>query len=169
MPISPITQRYDRLGWNAKTGNAIKDQVIGKGLAFFETVSTPTARVKILSLTEPGMAHLAGVGVDLQRTRHGGAEHEYWKWAIRSRLERQGYAVTEEYPVGEGKTVDLRATRGAEVLWVEVETGRSDIPANIAKCRALSGRVVFVFTDAQTRDQYRDQVPGAALTTNEPV
>src|SRR5207245_679747 len=32
-PISPITQRYERLGWNAKTGNAIKDRVIKEGLA----------------------------------------------------------------------------------------------------------------------------------------
>lgn len=167
MPISPITQRYERLGWNAKTGNTIKDAVISKGFARFETVSTPTARVKILSLTGNGESCLAERGVDLRRSRHGGAEHEYWKWAIRSRLERAGYAVDEEYPVGDGKTVDLRATLGSEVVWVEVETGRSDILANIAKCRALPGRVVFVFTDAQTRDQYRDQVPGEAFTTSD--
>ena len=167
MPISPITQRYERLGWNAKTGNTIKDAVIRKGFARFENVSTPTARVKILSLTDDGASCLAARGVDVRRSRHGGAEHEYWKWVIRSRLEREGYSVLEEYPVGDGKTVDLRATRETEVVWVEVETGRSDILANIAKCGILPGRVVFVFTDAQTRDQYRDQVPGEALTTTD--
>jgi hypothetical protein len=45
-PISMITQRYERLGWNYKTGNAIKDAVIAKGFATFDPVPTPTGQVK---------------------------------------------------------------------------------------------------------------------------
>lgn len=164
-PISPITQRYERLGWNAKTGNSVKDLVIAKNLARFQLVSTPTARVKILSLTDAGVSYLEGLGVDLRRSRHGGAEHEYWKWTIKNRLERQGYRVEEEYPIGGGKSVDLRAERDGEVLWVEVETGRSDIAANIEKCRTLAGRVVFVFTDNNLREKCSASVPEAVLTS----
>ena len=166
-PISAITHRYERLGWNAKTGNATKDSVIEKGLAIFNEVSTPTARVKILSLTDTAEDYLRSRGITLARTRHGGAEHEYWKWMIKNHLAKHGYRVDEEYPVGEGKTVDLHAQLGEDVLWVEVETGRSDIGANAKKCAELRGRVVFVFTDPATRDQYRAEIPGIALTTAE--
>ncbi len=166
-PISPITQRYDRLGWNAKTGNSIKDLVIAKNLARFQLVSTPTARVKILSLTDAGASYLESHGVDLTRARHGGAEHEYWKWFIKGRLERQGYRVQEEYAIGGGKTVDLRAERDEEVLWVEVETGRSDIAANIEKCRDLAGRKVMVFTNEAARAATPEEEGVVFLTTGE--
>ena len=145
-PISTITRRYERLGWNPKTGNAAKDGVIQKGLAAFTPVTTPTGIVKILSLTDTGEEYLREKGVLRERGRHGGAEHEYWKAVIGERLERLGYIVTEESPVGGGKTVDLHATRGTEETWVEVETGRSDIPANITKLSGLPGRKVVVFT-----------------------
>jgi len=145
-PISTVTGRYERLGWSAKTGNAAKDGVIQKGLAVFTPVTTPTGVVKILSLAEGGEEFLQAKGVLRERGRHGGAEHEYWKAVITERLERLGYAVTEEAPVGGGKTVDLHGKRGDEAVWVEVETGRSDIPANITKLSNLPGRKVMVFT-----------------------
>ena len=58
VPISPITQRYTRLGWNPKTGNSTKDRVIEKHLAVFASVTTPTGVVKILSLTNAGRTFL---------------------------------------------------------------------------------------------------------------
>lgn len=170
-PITPITQRYERLRWNPKTGNATKDSVIQKGLAIFESVSTPNAQVKILSLTEEGENYLRSQNITIPSTRRGGAEHEYWKWAIKNRLSKQGYNVTEEHPVGGGKTVDLHAQRGSEVIWIEVETGRSDILANFEKCRALSGRKLFIFTSTQLRGEYATRLPDGPdlllLTTSE--
>lgn len=145
-PISGVTRRYERLGWSAKTGNAAKDGVIRKGLAGFTSVTTPTGIVKILGLTEAGEAYLREKGVLRERGRHGGAEHEYWKAVVRGRFERLGYSVAEEAPVGGGRTVDLYAKRGEEEAWVEVETGRSDIPANIKKLSGLVGRKVMIFT-----------------------
>jgi hypothetical protein len=145
-PISGVTRRYERLGWSAKTGNAAKDGVIRKGLAGFTPVTTPTGIVKILGLTETGEEYLRKKGVLRERGRHGGAEHEYWKAVVRERLERLGYAVTEEEPVGGGKTVDVHGKRGEDDVWAEVETGRSDIRANIEKLASLPGRRVMVFT-----------------------
>lgn len=165
-PISLITKRYERLGWNAKIGNTIKDALISHGLARFDDVSTPTARVKILSLTQKGEAYLRTRGVTLDRERAGGTEHEYWRWAITERLTRKGYNVISEAPIGNGKTVDLKATRGDDMLWIEVETGRSDIAANIEKCRELHGRVIFVFTKSTDRNTYAEQLPDA-LTVEE--
>jgi hypothetical protein len=153
-PISTVTRRYDRLGWNPKTGNATKDGVIQKGLAAFTPVTTPTGIVKILSLTDTGEEYLAGKGVLRERGRHGGPEHEYWKAVITERLTRLGYTVTEEAPIGGGKTVDLHGKRDEEEVWVEVETGRSDITANITKLSGLSGRKVMVFTTKTLLAEY---------------
>jgi energy-coupling factor transporter ATP-binding protein EcfA2 len=146
-PISKITARYERLGWNYKTGNAIKDAVIAKGLARFDAVSTSTGQVKILGLTDAARDLLERAGITITRLRHGGAAHEYWKFTIAEHLRAQGFTVTEEAPVGGGKTIDLLATREEHQLVIEVETGRSDIIANATKCAAVSCEVVFVFTD----------------------
>jgi Helicase HerA, central domain len=154
-PISTITQRYERLGWNYRAGNAVKDSVIGNGFARFDAVATPTAQVKILTLTDRGRDILERAGISVARSRHGGAAHEYWKAMVRERLTQLGFAVQEEYPVGEGRTVDLYAQREHRRILVEVETGRSDIPANVAKCEAFDGDVFFVFTEDNVRRAHK--------------
>jgi hypothetical protein len=168
-PISTITKRYERLGWNYRAGNAVKDSVIAAGLARFEPVATPTAQVKILSLTDQGRDLLERAGVSVARSRHGGAEHEYWKTMVREQLERLGLAVQEEYPVGGGKTVDVYAAGNGRQVFVEIETGRSDIPANVTKCAALDGEVVFLFTDSGVRAAHEAMIkrvlPAASVLT----
>jgi energy-coupling factor transporter ATP-binding protein EcfA2 len=168
-PISTITDRYTRLGWNAKTGNATKDALIEKGYATFDPVTTPTGQVKILSLTAHARELLERAGITLPRLRHGGPEHEYWKFIIAERLRTHGFSVTIEYALGRGTTVDLYAARGDEHVFVEVETGRSDIPANAAKLRDVTGCVLFVFTDARAREEHaatiRAVLPTAQLLT----
>jgi len=152
-PINTITERYTRLQWNPKTGNTIKNNVIEKRLATFEAVTTTTGIVKILTLTDAGEAYLRGHGMVTTRRRHGGAEHEYWKHTVKRKLEALGYNVTEEFPIGNGKTVDLHAVRDHEEVWVEIETGRSSVQANMEKCRALVGRKVFIFTRNELRGE----------------
>lgn len=168
MLISPITHRYQRLGWHMEIGNRTKDAIIKKGLARFDAISTPTGQVKILTLTPEGTAFLVTRGVPPPRTRTGGAEHEYWKHDVRVRLERNGYTVTEEYPLGGGKTADLRAQRDERVVFVEVETGRSNIAANIAKY-ASGQELVVVFTSDEVAGRYRELVmldrPGTRCVT----
>lgn len=141
-----------------KTGNAIKDAVIAKGLARFDAVSTPTGQVKILGLTDSARDFLERAGITVTRLRHGGAEHEYWKFTIAEHLRAHGFTVAEEAPIGGGKTVDLLATRHDQQFVIEVETGRSDIIANAQKCAAVSGEVVFVFTDPRTQASVAPQI-----------
>ncbi|HEX6641370.1 MAG TPA: DUF87 domain-containing protein [Thermoanaerobaculia bacterium] len=168
VPISPITHRYQRLRWHMETGNRTKDAIIKRGLARFDAVSTPKGQVKILTLTPAGRDLLASRGVTIKTTRAGGAEHEFWKHELRTLLERHGYTVTEEYPLGGGRTADLRAEREGHVRFVEVETGRSDIPANIVKYQLGDDLVVF-FTSADVAQRYRDLVmldrPGTRCLT----
>ena len=157
-PIAGVTARYERLGWNARVGNDVKDHVISKGLATFESVATPTARVKILTLTDRGVQRLTRDGVDVPSWRRGGAAHEYWRAVVRSQLERAGYRVDEEHAIGGGSAVDLHGTKNGRDVFVEIETGKSDIAANIEKCVGLVGTVVFFFVTSDLRDAWREQL-----------
>ena len=98
----------------------------------------------------------------------GGAEHEFWKHELHTLLERHGYTVTEEHPLGGGKTADLRAQHEGRVVFIEVETGRSDIAANLAKYPNNEELVVF-FTNDEVAARYRDLVmldrPGTRCLT----
>lgn len=145
-PIAGITQRYERLGWHPQVGNEVKDRLITRGFVRFDPVNTGRGYIKVLSLTTDGRAALQSRGVDTTRIRHGGAEHEYWKATVKRKLEQLGWTVTEEAPLGGGKTVDLLAVRAEKSLYVEVETGRSDVAANAAKLNGLPGQVVFLLT-----------------------
>jgi hypothetical protein len=157
VPISPITHRYQRLAWHMEIGNRVKNEIIKKGLARFDAVSTPTGQVKILTLTSAGIAVLASRGITVTTKRAGGAEHEFWKHELRVRLDRQGFAVIDEYPLGGGKTADLRAQKNDRTLFIEIETGRSDIPANIAKYTEGDELIVF-FTSDDVATRYRDLI-----------
>jgi len=156
-PIAGVTARYERLGWNVKVGNDVKDGIIEHGLAEFEHVATANARIKILTLTPEGVEYLTRQGVDVPSWRRGGAAHEYWRAIIRNRLERLGYAVADEYAVA-GGFVDLHATKAEHEVFVEIETGKSDVTANIEKCKALDGTVVFFFLSDALRTTYQDAV-----------
>ena len=166
-PIAGVTARYERLGWNAKTGNTIKDNIITKRLAEFELVPTHNSRIKILTLTPDGVEYLTRQGVDGPSWRRGGAAHEYWRAVIRRELERHGYTVEDEYAVP-GGFVDLHATKADHAVFVEIETGKSDINANIEKCKALDGTVVFFFVSDALRTAHIAEVARAGATALTP-
>ena len=119
-------------------------------------VSCPIAigrtRIKILALTELGKSVL---GIEEpEADRLGGPEHRYWKMSLAEHLRASGYAVTEEYPVGGGKTIDLVAERDGKRIAFEVETGKSDAAANVRKClEAGMERIIVVAVSAGIHDR----------------
>lgn len=126
---------------------------------------TPTARVKILTLTAAGAQYLQEQGISVPSAGRGGAAHEYWRQTLRHILERHGYTATEEFPIGEGRAVDLHATRNDHEVFVEIETGKSDIQTNITKCTGLPGTVVFFFVSNELRDAWANELDtGQAFT-----
>jgi len=159
-PISTITARYYRLGWNPKTGNDAKDALFQHGLVYFDGVVTPTGRIKILSLTKKGRERLQRDRHTLPAGRSSGATHEYWRHMIKERLSAQGYTVTEEHAIGDGRAADLRATKGQHEIFLEIETGNSDIASNIAKYNGLKGAVVFFFTTNALAQQHVARLTG---------
>ena len=59
--------------------------------------------------------------------------------------------------------MDLHAIKGEHEVFVEVETGKSDISANIQKCAALDGTLVFFFVTSELRDAWQAGLPPDAL------
>lgn len=155
-PISTITERYKRLGWNFKKGNNVKDCLLVEEVARFKGIKTPDGWVKILYLTRKGREVLKDKGIDVNRVIYGGPEHEYWKHVLKKKLEKMGFTVKEEYPIKGGKRVDLYAVKGKNVYFVEVETGHSDILENVRKCSGLKGKMVLFFTSAEVKKEHQE-------------
>ena len=140
---SSIRERYARLGLNVYRGNLIQRSFVAKGLIISENVSTGKSRIKVLCITNEGRRAL-GKHASTSK-RRGSAEHEYWRHKVAEHYRGRGYTVTEEVPIGGGKTVDLVAENGKERIAIEIETGKSDAVANIRKCLAAGfDRVVCV-------------------------
>ena len=95
-------------------------------------MSIGKARIKLLRLTNKGRRAL-GLG---ERTtkRQGGGTHAYWRGKVADHFRNKGYEVTEEAPIGGGKTVDVVAESGRERIAIEIETGNADAVANVRKC-----------------------------------
>jgi len=153
-PISGITQRYSRLAWNPKTGHSVTRRLLARKLVAFEYVVTPNARIKILRLTIDGRAHLHELGVTLPAQSRGGVVHEYWRHVLKQCLLKKGYAVQEEFDIGNGQAVDLFARKEAKTLYIEIETGKSDIASNIRKCLPLLGAIAFFFTSVALSESH---------------
>jgi len=79
--------------------------------------------------------------------RLGGVAREYWKHRVADHLGKEGYEVQLEAPVGNGQTIDVLSERGDETLAIEIETGKSDVGANVRKCPTGRGRTVFLVTE----------------------
>ncbi len=88
-------------------------------------------------------------------------EHQYWKEKVAGRLRDVGYAVQEEYPIGNGKTADLLARKNGKKIAIEIETGKSDAVANIRKCLGAGfDRVLCLATSVQVKEVIEKQVQG---------
>jgi len=69
---------------------------------------------------------------------------------------KQGFAVTEEAPVGNGKTIDVLAVKNGRKTAFEIETGKSDIKANLGKVKSTGfDRIVFVATSPAAVSAYQ--------------
>jgi len=149
-----VTKRYAHLGFNLRAGNDIRKSLVSKGLICSVNLSFYKGGVKGLLLTSEGQKVL-GIKPS-QSNRNGSPEHRYWVKAVAEHLKKQGYKVTEEAPIGGGKTIDVLANQNGKKIAFEVETGKSDVPANIKKCLDTGlDRVVVVTTSTDADKRIR--------------
>ena len=120
----------------------------------------PNGRMKTLTLKEKGKRAL-GIN-EPECDRHGGTEHRYWCSRIAGHLRSSGYEVTEEAPIGSGKTVDVVAERDGKRIAFEIETGKSDAVGNVEKCLAAGiDKVVVVAMSRDMKESLRHAVSGS--------
>lgn len=99
----------------------------------------------MLKLTQDAGSLLASFGVKVKSLpKNASLEHEYYKELVARHYRLNGYEVEKEVPIGEGKEVDLVATKGNESIAIEVETGKSDVEENIRKCKEAGFEKVVV-------------------------
>ena len=52
--------------------------------------------------------------------------------------------MTEEAPVGGGKAIDIVATQNGKRIAFEIETGKSDVNANVAKAISAGIKTIYI-------------------------
>jgi hypothetical protein len=152
-PLCVVTKRYRRLGWSAYKGNRIKRELLEKRFIDQEKIRTPNGSVTVLKLTAQGKTFLNLSGIEVKALpKNASLEHEYWKKIMAEHYRKRGYEVEEEVPVGEGKAVDLVATKDNERIAIEIETGKSDAESNLEKCRKAGFEKVVIIDTRRVLD-----------------
>ena len=154
-PVSTVVDRYKRLGMSPRKGNYAKRYLIREGWIEEKSIHGITGCVKLLKPTEKGEDMLRSKGIkypDVQR--HGGLEHKYWVQIIADHFCIElgdDYEVLEEYPIGKGCTADIVIIKNGKVVTaVEVETGKSDVQANIDKYSGIEiDKVIIAFVNQE--------------------
>ncbi|MFP4107269.1 MAG: hypothetical protein ACLFVU_14445, partial [Phycisphaerae bacterium] len=124
--------RYQRLRLSRRKGNAIRTELISAGFAEAVRIPTRSGQVILLELTDAGRGVCKKLEVDPGPAPRESLEHRYWVARVAEWFETDGYAVALEKQLGNG-FVDVLAARESERVAVEIETGKSDIAANIQK------------------------------------
>jgi len=132
-PLMGIAERYLRIQLNPKIGNECKEKLIKDGYVREVTIKSAKGRIKLMELTQKGKQKAEELGLEVSDSgRNGGVEHLYWVMKAKEVMTDNGYEVKEEYPMGNGKTVDLAIPD--KKIAIEIETGKSDAMENIRKC-----------------------------------
>ena len=102
------------------------------------------SRKVLLRLRSSARQSLGLIG---KRPRPESLVHEYWKHHYARLYSQRGYDVKLESSRHGGR-VDVLAVRGARRIGIEVETGKSDVVANVKNClRSGFDKILIVATD----------------------
>lgn len=146
-PLSTTVSRYQRLHLSRRKGNAVRQDLGQAGLIEAVAIPTRSGQVMLYQLTDAGRTVCADVGIDAGPAPRVSLEHRYWARRAADLFADRGYEVTHEYAVQGNGTVDVVAERPGERIAIEIETGKSDISANLAKLsNAGFDRVILLAT-----------------------
>ncbi len=155
-PYSGIRGRYERMRISAKKGTSVRESLERHGIIRLVPVSTGESQLKLIELTPAGQKLVRQVLPDEKTMRAlrqpaNGLEHRYWKDRVSRALAREGLHVEQEHVRNGDGRVDVHAENGAKVA-VEIETGKSDVKANVQKdLRAGYSDVLILPTNPRAR------------------
>lgn len=149
-PLSTTVSRYQRLHLSRRKGNAIRQDLSAAGLIAAVAIATRSGQVVLYELTDAGRTLCEQLGLDPGPVPRSSLEHRYWISRAAAFFEDRGYEVTLEHHIPGDGAVDLLAERPGERVAIEVETGKSDIAANLAKLKGRGfDRIILVATSPQ--------------------
>lgn len=156
-PLLGIAERYRDLCLNPRSGNQCKKKLMNLGLIKEVNINNGKGRIVLMELTEKSMEELKNYGYS-RSWRHGGVEHLYWMNHVKRKLESKGCKVKEEYPIGNGETIDLVIMGKDSKIAVEIETGKSDAIHNVRKCLDAGFQVLSLATSRTALENIQSQV-----------
>jgi hypothetical protein len=146
-PLSTTVSRYQRLHLSRRRGNAIRQNLISGSIIESAVIATRSGQVILYQLTEFGRSVCSSMGIDPGPRPRASLEHSFWVNKTMKYHENKGYEVSCEHPVQGNGAIDILAQRPGERVAIEVETGKSNIKANLKKIEhAGFDRIVLVAT-----------------------
>ncbi len=122
-----VKARYERLGWSGQRGQRVKDRLVQRGWLIETEQKLGRSRQLNLRLS-------AETESKMEFSRSGkpvaSAVHDYWQRYYAAIMRDRGYDVTTEAPRHGGK-VDVLAVKDGKRIGIEIETGKSDVVANV--------------------------------------
>lgn len=162
-PNDGVRRRYRRLRIGTTTGTRLKNALIDAGLLLADTRKVGRSVRTRLRLTSLGKQLL--LPPEAGRDARASFDHEYWKRQTAERFAASGFKTAYEVArkAGEGR-VDLVASRGADSIAIEVETGKSDVVANVLNnLRAGYREVLVVAVDKEAKRRVESQLVRSGL------
>ncbi|MCO6438583.1 MAG: ATP-binding protein [Phycisphaerae bacterium] len=169
-PLSTTVSRYQRLNLSRRKGNAIRQDLAKAGIIQAVPIATRSGQVVLYELSDLGRSVCADVGIDAGPSPRASLEHRYWVRKVSEHFENEGYGITREYAIKGDGAVDIVAERPGERLAIEVETGKSDIKANVLKTqKAGFDRIVLIATSPSAVGACQKAVDDVDVDQRDPI
>lgn len=153
-PFKGANSRYRDLQISTRNGNGARDSLVAKGYLKPVEVHIHQNKMLLFELTDKANGHLNAAGAQVRHDRsEGGIEHRFGRWYVARWLREHGYNVAFEVATKTGKYVDAVASKDGLSIAIEIETGKSDIKANIDN--ALTAGYPFVYIVATNPDAFQ--------------
>ena len=146
-PLSTTIARYHRLHLSRRKGNALRQRLLQAGIIEAVPIATRAGQVVLCQLTDLGRSVCVAENIDPGPMSRESLEHRFWVNRTTDYFGEKGYEITREHVIKGNGAIDLLAQRPGERVAIEIETGKSDIKANIRNLRKADfDRVIIIAT-----------------------
>ncbi|MCP4612809.1 MAG: hypothetical protein GY845_29290, partial [Planctomycetes bacterium] len=169
-PLLTTVLRYQRLNLSRRRGNAIRQSLANAGIIKAVTIATRSGQVVLYQLTDMGRSVCSAAHIETCPKPRESLEHRYWVKKTCLYFRQKGFEIKREHPVKGNGAIDILATRPGEVIAIEVETGKSDIKANLEKIKdAGFDKIIFVSTNPSAVGKCQKAIDSVERSDSSPL
>lgn len=131
-PFMGTSSRYGLLQVSTRHGTEAKDRLVQAGYIVPVPIHVHQNTMTLFELTEKAKTWLRDSGYRIREERsEGGIEHRFGVWYASRYFRERGFVTELEKRTPQGKFIDLVASKNDAVIANEIETGKSDVLANV--------------------------------------